>query len=208
MTYFDSLPLTIIKKLIKAQILESYPHYKIDFGSLNLDEDDMEPFEDEADDTIQAVRVMLHINTPDENDPARCWHPWLFIWNCNESRFESFMRDDQTKQIDIDVLADDMDEIADNEEYESLIDFAPIKVINMRHIMAVGKELKYEYEDKQKRTLYDVLSHISQALAETSDADFLAPYQDHSIIISRLHVHDNGECYVNFEPVPYDDEQE
>lgn len=106
MTYIDSLPLRIIKQLIKAEFNDLHHDYKIELGALNLDDEELCPQEDEVGNLVQRVKVMVHVNSPKEDDPAQCWHPWTLIWNCNDSEFETLMRDDQTQHIDIDVLAD------------------------------------------------------------------------------------------------------
>lgn len=191
----------VIKKLIKQEFAEVHPEYDIAFGPLNIDDDDMEPYED-GECTLQSVRVMLHIDTPNEDDRNICWHPWLLSWDCDRSEFVGMMREDQVQHIDIYEELENKEEWSTDKSYDKVIDFAPIHSINM-HVVLNDNDPVYKFEDgAQPRTIMDVLNAIYDHLCDHKMND---RYEGHDVVIDKLHVHDDGNVYVTFSRL--DDEE-
>lgn len=201
MAHLDSFPFKVIKKLIVAEMLESHPEYDIEFGPMKISDVDYDEDNYEA---TQFVEVMLHINTYNENDKAQCWHPWLFVWDCDRSEFSSIMRDDQTQQIEVYEELKNKEEWSTDKSYDKVIDFAPIHSIHM-HVVLDNNDPVYKFEDgAQPRTIMDVLNAIYDHLYDHMMND---RYEGHDVVIDKLHVHDDGNVYVTFSRLD-DEEQE
>lgn len=208
MTYIDSYPLTVIKKLIKQEFAECYPKYQIELGALNISDDALDSYKDECD-IMQALKVQVHVNSPEENDPAQCWHPWTLYWNCNDSEFEAVMRDDQVESIRINESLDDLKD--DNEAYDIVIDHAPIKAVDLRqliHTDAIEAERQYMPGETKKRTIKEVIDFIVKTVAGlTLRSTLNERFAGKDIWLLRLNVHDSGIVYPYFSTEPDDEEE-
>lgn len=206
MTNIESYPLTVIKKLIKQKFAEARPNYEIELGSLNIDDEVLEPYEN-GEEILQMVKVYAHVNTPDDDDPAQCWHPWELIWNCDDSQFEGLMRADEIECIDIDVLADDVKTIHGEEDFRCLITHAEIDTVDLRQLFKISyetlKDAQFKFADgKKQRTISNVLDKIVENMNALEWADY---FKDHRIVIKHINVYDSGVVVPCFGRI--DDEQ-
>ncbi len=209
MTYITSYPLNVIKKLIKHEFAEHHPEYQIELGALNISDDALDTYEDECDNTMQTLKVQVHVNSSKENDPAQCWHPWTLYWNCEDSEFENIMRDDQVEYIRINESLNDLKDV--NEAWDIIIDHAPIKAVDFRQLiptelLSVESERQFNMPDGTKNyTIKQVLEFIVNTVAGLTLNERFAG-QD--IWLLHLNVHDSGIIYPCFSLEPDDEDEE
>lgn len=191
MTYITSYPLTVIKKLMKAEFAECHPEYEVEFGALNIDDEVLCPYEDECDETMQQLKVMVHVNSPKEDDPAQCWHPWTLFWNCNDSEFETLMRDDQTESYRVNVGLEEYDsEMAQCEKFQKPMFHAPAQYLSFSQIMPYGVDSKFEMPNGCRiRTIGEVMELIMEMVPNLELSEHFA---GKDLYVHHINVHDSG----------------
>lgn len=201
MTFITSYPLTVIKNLIKQEFARCYPKYQIELGTLDISDEALDTYEDACDSTMQGIKVQVHVNSPEENDPAQCWHPWTLYWNCNNSEFETIMRDDQVECIRINESLNDLKE--GNDAYDIIIDHVPIKAVDFGQLLFVQSKRKFNMPDGTKEyTIKEVIEFIVKTISELTLNEYFA---DKDIWLIELNVHDSGIVYPCFSLEPDDE---
>ena len=96
-TFYDSLPLSVVKQLVKAELMEAYRTTKVDIISFEFDEDiygyDDDP---ESQELLQQLTVTATVEGNEDcfkEDYGK--HPWLLEWDANMVKFISLARADQ-----------------------------------------------------------------------------------------------------------------
>lgn len=96
-TFYDSLPLNVVKRLVKAELMEAYRTTKVEIVSFEFD-DDIYGYDDDpkAQELLQQLTVTATVEGDEE-----CFskdygtHPWLMEWSADMGQFTSLMRADQ-----------------------------------------------------------------------------------------------------------------
>jgi hypothetical protein len=101
-TFYDSLPLSVVKQLVKAELMEAYRTTKVEIISYEFDEDiygyDDDP---ESQELLQQLTVTATVEGDEDcfkEDYGK--HPWLLEWDANMVQFTSLMRADQGEDKD------------------------------------------------------------------------------------------------------------
>lgn len=96
-TFYDSLPLCVVKQLVKAELMEAYRTTKVEIISFEFDEDyygyDDDP---ESQELLQKLTVTATVEGDEDcfkEDYGK--HPWLLEWDANMVQFTRLERDDQ-----------------------------------------------------------------------------------------------------------------
>lgn len=102
-TFYDSLPLCVVKQLVKAKLMEACRTTKVEIICFEFDEDiygyDDDP---ELQELLQQLTVTATIDGDEE-----CFskdygtHPWLLEWSADMAQFTSLARADQDNDKDI-----------------------------------------------------------------------------------------------------------
>lgn len=98
-TFYDSLPLNVVKKLIKAELMEAYRTTEVEIHSIEFDDDIYGYDEDpKSQELLQQMTVTatVHGNEQCFNEDYGT-HPWLLEWSADMGQFTSLMRSDQKK---------------------------------------------------------------------------------------------------------------
>lgn len=101
-TFYDSLPLSVVKQLVKAELMEAYRTTKVDIIGFEFDED-LYGYDDDSE--SQELLQQLTVTATVEGDED-CFkedygkHPWLLEWDANMVQFTSLMRADQGEDKD------------------------------------------------------------------------------------------------------------
>lgn len=204
-----SYPLNVIKNLIKQQFAVCYPKYQIELGALNISDDALEPYEDECDNIMQTLKVQVHVNSPEEDDPAQCWHPWTLYWNCNVSEFETVMRDDQVEYIRINESLNDLKDV--NKAYDIFIDHAPIKAVDFRQLIPtehISDEAKRQFNMPEGTKIYTINQVIEFIVNTVAGLTLNERFAGKDIWLLHLNVHDSGIVYPCFSLEPDDEDEE
>jgi len=104
-TFYDSLPLSVVKQLVKAELMEAYRTTKVEIISFEFDEDiygyDDDPEYPELQDLLQQLTVTATVEGDEDcfkEDYGK--HPWLLEWDANMVQFTSLIRADQGEDKD------------------------------------------------------------------------------------------------------------
>ena len=96
-TFYDSLPLSMVKQLVKAELMEAYRTTKVEIISFEFDEDLYEYDDDpESQELLQQLTVTATVEGDEDcfkEDYGK--HPWLLEWDTNMAQFTSLARADQ-----------------------------------------------------------------------------------------------------------------
>lgn len=101
-TFYDSLPLSVVKQLVKAELMEAYRTTKVEIISFEFDEN-LYDYDDDPE--LQELLQQLTVTATVEGDED-CFkedygkHPWLLEWDANMARFTSLARADQGEDKD------------------------------------------------------------------------------------------------------------
>lgn len=101
-TFYDSLPLSVVKQLVKAELMEAYRTTKVEIISFEFDED-IYGYDDDPE--LQELLQQLTVTATVEGDED-CFkedygkHPWLLEWDANMVQFTSLARADQNDDND------------------------------------------------------------------------------------------------------------
>ena len=101
-TFYDSLPLSVVRQLVKAELMEAYRTTKVEIISFEFDEDlygyDDDP---ESQELLQQLTVTATVEGDEDcfkEDYGK--HPWLLEWDANMAQFTSLARVDQDENKD------------------------------------------------------------------------------------------------------------
>ena len=101
-TFYDSLPLSVVKQLVKAELMEAYRTTKVEIISFEFDED-LYGYDDDPE--LQELLQQLTVTATVEGDED-CFkedygkHPWLVEWDANMAQFTRLERADQDDDKD------------------------------------------------------------------------------------------------------------
>ena len=96
-TFYDSLPLNVIKQVIKAELMEGTKATKCEIVSIEFDD---EIYGYDEDPQKQELLQQLTVTATLEGDAepfARDYgtHPWMMEWSADMAQFVSSSREDQ-----------------------------------------------------------------------------------------------------------------
>ena len=101
-TFYDSLPLSVVKQLVKAELMEACRTTKVEIISYEFDEDiygyDDDP---ESQELLQQLTVTATVEGDEDcfkEDYGK--HPWLLEWDANMVQFTRLERADQGEDKD------------------------------------------------------------------------------------------------------------
>ena len=98
MTFYDSMPLTVVKKLVKTELVETCETTGVEIKAIEFDDNLYGgPSDDEelnTDELNQMLTVIASVEGA-TNDGDNGEHPWLLEWSCDMAQFTSIMRTDQ-----------------------------------------------------------------------------------------------------------------
>lgn len=101
-TFYGSLPLSVVKQLVKAELMEAYRTTKVEIISFEFDEDlygyDDDP---ESQELFQQLTVTATVEGDEDcfkEDYGK--HPWLLEWDANMVQFTRLERADQDDDKD------------------------------------------------------------------------------------------------------------
>lgn len=96
-TFYDSLPLTVVKQLIKAELMEAYRTTEVEIHGIEFDDDIYGYDEDpKSQELLQRLKVTATVSGNE-----KCFskdygtHPWSLEWSADMGQFTTLMRDDQ-----------------------------------------------------------------------------------------------------------------
>ena len=98
-TFYDSLPLNVIKKLVKMELVETCETTGVEIKAIEFD-DNIYGYDEDP--KLQELNQMLTVTANIEgatksNDNGE--HPWLLEWSADMGQFTSVMRDDQDEDV-------------------------------------------------------------------------------------------------------------
>lgn len=102
-TFYDSLPLRVVKQLVKAELMEAYRTTKVEIISFEFDEN-LYSYDDDPE--LQELLQQLTVTATVEGDED-CFkedygkHPWLLEWDANMVQFTRLERADQGEDKDV-----------------------------------------------------------------------------------------------------------
>lgn len=101
-TFYDSLPLSVVKQLVKAEMMEAYRTTKVEIISFEFDEN-LYGYDDvpESQELLQQLTVTATVDGDEDcfkEDYGK--HPWLLEWDANMVQFTSLWRADQGEDKD------------------------------------------------------------------------------------------------------------
>lgn len=96
-TFYDALPLTVIKRLVKAELMEAYRTTEVEIHGIAFDEN-LYGYADEPEEQelLQRLTVTATVKGSEE-----CFskdygtHPWLLEWSADMAQFTQLERADQ-----------------------------------------------------------------------------------------------------------------
>jgi hypothetical protein len=101
-TFYDALPLTVIKRLVKAELMEAYRTTEVEIHGIVFDEN-LYGYADEPE--LQELLQQLTVTATVEGDED-CFkedygkHTWLLEWDANMVQFTRLERADQDDDKD------------------------------------------------------------------------------------------------------------
>ena len=101
-TFYDSLPLSVVKQLVKAEMMEAYRTTKVEIISFEFDEN-IYGYDDvpELQKLLQQLTVTATVDGDEDcfkEDYGK--HPWLLEWDANMVKFTRLWRADQGEDKD------------------------------------------------------------------------------------------------------------
>lgn len=101
-TFYDSLPLTVIKQLVKAELMEAYRTTEVEIHGIEFD-DNLYGYDEktELQELLQQLMVTATVKGSEacfSNDYGT--HPWLLEWSADMVQFTRLERADQDNDAD------------------------------------------------------------------------------------------------------------
>ena len=96
-TFYDSLPLTVIKQLVKAELMEAYRTTEVEIHGIEFD-DNLYGYDEDPklQELLQRLTVTATVNGSEE-----CFsedygtHPWTLEWSADMVQFTQLERADE-----------------------------------------------------------------------------------------------------------------
>ena len=96
-TFYDSLPLKVIKQLVKAELMEAYRTTEVEIHGIEFD-DDLYGYDEKPE--LQELLQRLTV-TATVKGSEKCFsedygtHPWWLEWSADMAQFTQLSRADQ-----------------------------------------------------------------------------------------------------------------